>query len=282
MGTTAAAQDMTALLGFPQARAATAGPADPGPGGVPGPHVQRAAPGPDRVDAPAGPQVPRLAAPRLPDRGLLLGRGIGRGRPGRPGPQRHLASCRRRRHPPRRRHLRPAERSEIPHPRLRVRGLREHRALRPRHLQLPQTGTGTAGPGDPAVRHRRAVQRRRDQRHHHPGPPGQAGRGRMVPAPAQKRRLVRAERTLPGRVEPRQSPHRLHRGTPPAPQPDQGRRRAQQNPAGPRPRLRAGHRPDLPVAGNRTARQAHHPRPAGRQPAPVPAARGRVVTGPGR
>ena len=95
--------------------------------------------------------------------------------------------------------------------------------------------------------------------------------------------LVRAERTLPGRVEPRQSPHRLHRGTPPAPQPDQGRRRAQQNPAGPRPRLRAGHRPDLPVAGTRTARQAHHPRPAGRRPAPVPAARPRrVVTGPGR
>ena len=61
--------------------------------------------------------------------------------------------------------------------------------------------------------------------------------------------------------------------TPPAPQPDQGRRRAQQNPAGPRPRLWAGHRPDLPVAGNRTARQAHHPRPAGRRPAPVPAAR---------
>ena len=58
----------------------------------------------------------------------------------------------------------------------------------------------------------------------------------MVPAPAQRQGMGRPERTLPGRVEPRQSPHRLHRGKTPAPQPDQSRRRPHQNPAHPKTR----------------------------------------------
>ena len=93
----------------------------------------------------------------------------------------------------------------------------------------------------------------------------------------------RAQRTLPGRVEPRQSPHRLHRGKTPAPQPHQSRRRPHQNPPHPQPGLRADHRPDLPLARQRPPGQAHHPRPAGRRPDHLPAPQPRrVVTGPGR
>jgi hypothetical protein len=77
--------------------------------------------------------------------------------------------------PPRRRHGRPAHRSQGPGPAFRRRGVRRHRAVRPRHLQRAETGKGTVRAGHPAIRHRRARQYRRHQRHHRTCPPGEQG-----------------------------------------------------------------------------------------------------------
>ena len=59
----------------------------------------------------------------------------------------------------------------------------------------------------------------------------------------------------------------------PHPNPIKAAEGRSQNPAGPRPRLRAGYRPDLQVARAGTSGQAHHPRPAGRRPDHLPPAR---------
>ena len=64
---------------IPQALAATAGPGELVPVAFLGRTSNERLAGPGRVDEPADPQLPRLAAARLPDRGLLLGRRIRRG-----------------------------------------------------------------------------------------------------------------------------------------------------------------------------------------------------------
>ena len=78
-----------------------------------------------------------------------------------------------------------------PAPRFAARDLRRHRTVRPRHLLRAAAGEAAHAGRDPAVRHRRADRRRRRQRHHRPGAPGQAGRGRVVPAADQGEGMAR-------------------------------------------------------------------------------------------
>ena len=102
----------------------------------------------------------------------------------------------------------------------------------------------------------------------------------MVPAATERKGLERAERTFPGRLEPRHRPLRLHRRTPPPPQPRQKRRRPHQNPPRHRPRTRAHRHPHLPVAGQRRPGAADDRRPAQRRPRSATPPRTRTAAGP--
>ena len=109
--------------------------------------------------------------------------------------------------------------------------------------------------GHPAVRHRRARRHRGRQRHHRPGPAGQAGRGGMVPAADRRRRSGKGcvEHSLDGwNIGTRAL--RLRRRPDPAPGPGQGRPGPHQDPADPRPGPRPGRRADLHLADRGQAR----------------------------
>ena len=73
-------------------------------------------------------------------------------------------AVRRRRHPPRRRHGRPARRRRIRQPAVLRRHLREHRTVRPRHIRRAETGKRTTRARHGGIRHRRAHRRRRPPR----------------------------------------------------------------------------------------------------------------------
>ena len=219
---------------------------------------------------------------RLVHRRRLLGHRVRRHRPGTPQPGRRLAGssptpgC-------------PATAawptcSPKPPPRapVRRRGLRGHRTVRPGHVQRPETGKGTLPAGHPAIRHRRARRHRRRQRHHRTGPPGQARRRGMVPAPVQGKDLERAGRAFPGRVEHRHPALRVRRRADPAPGPVQGRPGPHQIPAHPRPGPRPRHRADLHLADRGQARLPGHRRPAQRRPRRLPAAEPGAPGGPRR
>ena len=159
-----------------------------------------------------------------------------------------------------------------PRPEVRRRRMRGHRALRPGHVQRPETGKGTLPAGNPAIRHRRARRHRRRQRHHRIRPPGKARRRGMVPAAVEREDLERAGRALHGRVEHRHPGLRVRRRPDPAPGAVQGRPGPHQIPAHPRPGPRPGHRPHVHLADRGQARLPGHRRPAQRRPRRLPAA----------
>ena len=148
--------------------------------------------------------------------------------------QRHLADRRRRRHPPRRRLCRPADRREIPHPRLRVRGLREHRALRPGHATTPCNWNGNC-----RTRGFRCSPptSRSTSKGSTPPPSWSAGSSKASPNGSGSNSKTNVwsglkEHSLDG-WNLGKVPIGYLGGKPPAPQPGQGRRRAHQNPPDP-------------------------------------------------
>ena len=177
----------------PHPRARDRRPGRTGPGRDPGPHLHPRAAGPVRVAEPADHLRPGMAARGLLRGRVLLGRGVRR--PGhRAARPRQLRAAHRPGPAPGRGPGRPADRSPVTAAPVRRRGGRGHRAVRPGHLQFPETGTATGRPGYPAVRHRRARRHHRDQPDHHSGPADQARRRGMVPAATERKNLERAER----------------------------------------------------------------------------------------
>ena len=246
----------------------------PGPGRVLRPDLDPGHAGPGGLDAPPGPGSAGQAAGRVVHRRVVLGHRVRRAGHRAARPRHRPRPVPRYRHPPRWRPGGPAGRGEVPGPPVRRRHVRRHRTLRPGHLQRAEAGKRAERRRGAAVRHRRADRRGGDQPDHRPGPPRQAGRGRVVPAAGQAESLARTARARPGRVEHRQAALRVRRPAVPPPRPGQSRPGRRQNPPGPGPGPRPGSGADLHLASCRQSRDRRHHQPAERRPRRLPAAPG--------